>query len=105
MDSPSTGYANITNRFQIKSDQDRESGLLSLGQIGGVFVGVTVCLSLFAAATVALLLFTHQRVCAGCLRPGMTGCEAPDVGRFLDEETETYITGKVEDVSRQEHKV
>jgi hypothetical protein len=103
MDSPSTGYANITNRFQIKNDQDRESGLLSLAQIGGVFVGVTACLSLFAAATVALLRSTHQRVCAGCLRPGMTGCEAPDVGRFLDEETEAYIAGKVDEISRYEH--
>jgi hypothetical protein len=103
MDSPSTGYANITNRFQIKSDQDRESGLLSLGQIGGLLVGVTVCLSLFAAATVALLRCTRHRVCAGCLRPGMTGCEAPGVGRFLDEETEAYMAGKVEEVSRYEH--
>jgi hypothetical protein len=104
MDSPSTGYANITNRFQIKSDQDHESGLLSLSQIGGVFVGVTVCLSLFAAATVALLRFTRQTACAGCLRPGMRPCEAPDVGRSLDEETEAYIAGKAEEVSRYEHR-
>jgi hypothetical protein len=104
MDSPSTGYANITNRFQIKSDIDPESRLLSLDQIGGVFVGVTVCLSMFAAATVALLRFTRPTACAGCLRPGVRSCEAPDVGRFLDEETEAYIAGKVEEVSRYEHR-
>ncbi|GAB7336019.1 hypothetical protein MBLNU13_g08841t1 [Cladosporium sp. NU13] len=59
-ESPSSGYANITNRFHVESVDDHDAQLASFGEIAGAVAGFVACLIMFAAATAALLRLMRE---------------------------------------------
>jgi hypothetical protein len=60
-DSPSSGYANITNRFHLEGSNDHGGRPISAGTIAGLVAGILACLTMFAAVTAILLRLQRQK--------------------------------------------